>query len=294
MSSEAVRPSLGQRVGVFLEMIKISHTVFALPFAIGASFLAADGWPALDVLGKIVLAVLFARTASMSFNRWTDHKIDASNPRTAGRALPAGMLSRGFVLTSALVSLIAFFAVAAWLNPLAFGLSPAVAAVLLGYSYTKRFTSLCHVFLGLALGLAPIGAWIAVSGTLDWPPVVLALSVLLWTAGFDIIYACMDVSFDREAGIFSIPSRLGVPRALRLSALLHAAMILALVFLWWLSPSLGGLFLTTVGLVLLLLVYEHRLVRPDDLTRVNRAFFTMNGIISFLLMSGLIADSLRN
>lgn len=277
----------------FLEMIKISHTVFALPFAIGTTFLAARGWPSAAVLGKVVLAVFLARTASMSFNRLMDHRYDAENPRTANRALPAGQLSRSFVWASTLVTLGGFFAVAAWLNPLALQLSPAVMLVLLGYSLTKRVTSLCHVFLGLALGLAPIGAWIAVQGSLALEPFLLAGAVLLWTAGFDIIYACMDVQFDRKAGLYSIPARLGIPRALRVSALLHVAMVLCLGALWWQSEVLGTWFLVASALVLLLLIYEHRLVRPDDLTRVNQAFFTMNGVISFLLMAALIAESLR-
>lgn len=292
-NAPANAPAIGvwKKTTTFLEMIKISHTVFALPFAIGSAFLAAGGVPQLPILGKIVLAVLLARTASMSFNRLVDHHVDARNPRTATRALPAGDLSRGFVIAVTVLCAAGFVAVAAWLNPLALQLSPAVLAVLLGYSLTKRFTSLCHAVLGVALGLAPIGAWVAVRGQLDWTPGILALVVLLWTTGFDVIYACMDEGFDRKAGLFSIPARLGIPRALQLSATLHVAMVAALIGLWWHSAQLEAVFLgTTIG-VALLLFYEHRLVRPDDLSRVNRAFFTMNGIISFVIMAALIIES---
>ncbi|MGE3163313.1 MAG: UbiA-like polyprenyltransferase [Planctomycetota bacterium] len=291
MTRSIATREVGRQTREYLELIKISHTVFALPFAIGTTFLAAGGWPRLDVLGKVVLAVVLARAASMAFNRWADQRFDAANPRTAERALPAGRLNPKFVLGSSLIALAAFFAVAAWINPLALRLSPFVALVLFGYSFTKRFTSLCHAILGLALGLAPVGAWVAVRGSLAGEPLTLGLAVLFWTAGFDVIYACLDVEFDRQAGLFSLPARIGVAGALRLAAGFHAAMLGVLAGLWWQSDDLGAVFLTAMGLVAALLVYEHRLVRADDLTRVNQAFFTTNGVISAVLMIALITDA---
>lgn len=280
-----------QGTRTFLEMIKISHTLFALPFAIGASFLAAGGFPGTAVLGKIVLAVFFARTAAMSFNRWLDRHLDRDNPRTATRALPAGELRPGFVLGATIVSSAAFVATAAWINALALALSPVALVFILGYSATKRFSALCHVVLGASLALAPMGAWVAVTGELPIAPYLLGGAVLLWTAGFDILYACMDADFDRRAGLFSIPSRLGIPNALRIAAALHVGMVGALVALWVLA-DLGPLFAGAIALVAALLFYEHRLVRPDDLTQVNRAFFTMNGIISALLMVAMILTTI--
>jgi 4-hydroxybenzoate polyprenyltransferase len=282
---------LGRNSAVFLEMIKVSHTLFALPFAIGAAFLAAKGMPSLTVLGKIVLAVLFARTAAMSFNRLVDHRLDARNPRTQGRALPRGRLSRNFVATITILALVAFVWTAAWINSLALALSPVAMLIFLGYSLTKRFTSFSHVVLGAALAIAPLGAWIAVTGRLEREPWFIGGAVLLWVSGFDIVYACMDADFDRRTGLRSIPARLGVPWALRLSAAIHLVMVGVLAALWYFA-SLGPIFLGAVILVCALLIYEHWIVRPDDLSRVNRAFFTMNGVISALLMVAMIAESL--
>ncbi len=270
-------------------MIKVTHTIFALPFAVSAAFLAERRPPELGVLGKIVLAVLFARTAAMSFNRLADRHLDAANPRTASRALPTGALSTRLVTWTTLISLLGFVATAAWINTLAVALSPVAILVLLGYSLTKRFTSFSHLFLGTALGLAPAGAWVAVTGTLSWEPALLGAAVLLWTAGFDILYACMDAEFDRRAGLYSIPAKLGIPRALRISAALHFIMVLVLLSLWHFA-NLGNIFLFAVLLVLALLIYEHKIVSPDDLSRVNRAFLTMNGVISTLLMLAMIAE----
>ena len=280
------------KTAAFLEMIKVSHTVFALPFALGASFLAAGGMPSFPILGKIILCVLFARTAAMAFNRIADRHIDGRNPRTAERALPAGTLSVRFAVGAALLSLAGFVATAAWINPLALKLSPIAIAVVLGYSLTKRFTFLCHVVLGAALALAPVGAWVAVRGELAMTPWVLGGAVLLWTAGFDILYACMDVDFDRKEGLHSVPARLGIRRSLWVAAALHAAMVGCLFWLWTLVP-LGGVFLAALIGVLALLVYEHSIVRPHDLSRVNRAFFTTNGVISFTLMVALIVEATR-
>lgn len=280
------------KVLVFLEMIKISHAVFALPFAVGAAFLAADGLPSLTLLAKIVLAVICARTAALAFNRLADRRLDAENPRTRDRALPRGELSPRFVAASCAVALAGFVVTAAWINDLALALSPVAIAIVLGYSYTKRVTLLCHAVLGLALALAPIGAWVAVRGELGLVPCILGTCVLLWTSGFDILYACLDAEFDRAARLHSVPARLGVPNALRVALALHVAMVAMLVWLWW-AAALGGIFLGAVGAVMLLLAWEHSLVRPDDLSHTNRAFFTMNGIISFLLMGALVAEALR-
>lgn len=267
---------------VVLEMIKFEHTIFALPFAYLGAFLAARGLPEWSILGWVLLAMVGARSAAMAFNRLVDREYDARNPRTWSRALPRGKVSVLFVLAFTLVSC-ALFVVAAWrLNPLALYLSPLALFVVLGYSYTKRFTSLSHLFLGLALGIAPIGGWIAVRGSIEAEPLVLALGVLLWVGGFDIIYACQDVDFDKSAKLFSLPGSLGIRRALTVSSLLHVGMVLTLV---WLFYEFQLSFLSWLGLLLVAgtLVYEHRLVKPNDLSRVDAAFFTMNGIVSIVL-----------
>ena len=273
------RLSLGARAVAYGRMIKFSHSVFALPFALSAAVLAAQGYPGADKLLWILVAMLGARSAAMGFNRLADHALDARNPRTAGRELPRGVLSRievwGFVVVSALA-----LVVAAWrLNPLCLMLSPLALAVVLGYSYAKRFTSLSHLWLGLGLGLAPLGAWIAVRGQFDVTPVVLAAAVLAWVAGFDILYACQDVDFDRSEGLWSLPARWGVGRALLFARALHALAAALLACLYWLAP-LRPLYLAGVAGVAGLLVYEHSLVREDDLSRVDAAFFTLNGWIS--------------
>lgn len=289
-------PSTGvwQRLAVFLEMIKFSHTVFALPFALGSTFLAAGGWPGAALLGKIVLAVLLARTAAMAFNRLCDHRLDAANPRTARRALPSGLLDRRFVGLTVLLAGAGFLATAAWINSLAAALAPLVLAVLLSYSWSKRFTLLCHAWLGAALALAPVGAWIAVRGELAGTPLILGLAVLLWTAGFDIVYACLDADFDQRARLHSVPARFGVTRALRIAATLHAAMIACLLVLWRYEAQLGGLFLAAVIVVSALLVLQHRLVGPRDLSRMNHAFLTLNGTISFILLAACVGEALRS
>ncbi|MCI0652270.1 MAG: putative 4-hydroxybenzoate polyprenyltransferase [Planctomycetes bacterium] len=289
----ALAVSAWRRAVVFLEMIKVAHTLFALPFAIGAAFLAARGLPPAPVLGKIVLAVLCARTAAMAFNRLADRRFDAANPRTAARALPAGTLSVRFVAASVVLALVGFFLTAWWLNPLAFALAPAAAVVILGYSLAKRVTAYCHFFLGAALALAPLGAWVAVRGELALEPILLAAAVLLWSAGFDIIYSCLDADFDRAARLHSIPERFGIPAALRVAALLHFAMVGMLAAFAHMA-RLSGLFFVAVGLAAALLAYEHWIVRPGDLARVNRAFFATNAVISTLVMAALIAEATRS
>jgi len=270
--------SLLRRVRDYGRMIRFSHSVFALPFALTAAALAArDGIAARQVLW-IVVAMVGARSAAMGMNRLADQAIDARNPRTAGRELPRGVLSRAevwaFVLLSAGVLVLA-----AWqLNPLCLALSPVALAIVFGYSYTKRFTSLSHLALGLALGVAPVGAWLAVRGTFAWPPIVLGLAVLCWVAGFDTIYACQDVDVDRRDGLYSMPARLGVPRAILFARGLHGVAVGLLLVLYWLVP-LHPLYLAGLAAVAALLVYEHSLVRVDDLSRVMEAF-NLNGWVS--------------
>jgi 4-hydroxybenzoate polyprenyltransferase len=278
-----------RRLAMYGRMVKLSHSVFALPFALAAAALAApDGGLAPSTLAWIVVAMVGARSAAMGFNRLADHAIDARNPRTAARELPSGAMSRGevwlFVTASA-----AALVLAAWrLNPLCLALSPVALLVVLGYSYTKRFTALSHVVLGLALAIAPVGAWIAVRGRFDVPPVLLGLAVLLWVAGFDIIYACQDVDFDRGAGLHSIPARLGIGGALRLSRALHVAAVAVLASLAVVVP-LHPVYLAGVVLVAVMLAYEHSLVREGDLSRVDAAFFTVNGWIGVLYLGFVLA-----
>ncbi|MEM7235350.1 MAG: UbiA-like polyprenyltransferase [Planctomycetota bacterium] len=277
------------RVRSFLEAIKFSHSIFALPFALSAAVLAAEDLPELPLVGKIVLACVCARTAAMAFNRFADADIDARNPRTADRAIPAGQLSRGFMLGATVVSAAGFVATAYWINSLAFQLSPIALVVLLGYSYTKRFTSLSHVVLGIALGFSPVGAWIAVRGEFAVVPVLLGCTVLVWTAGFDVIYACQDCDFDRDNSLHSIPSRLGVHRSLLLARALHVLTVGLLIALGTLGPY-GIPYFVGVAAVTLLLGYEHYLLRGDDLSRVNLAFFTANGLVSLFFMTAVVTE----
>ncbi|WP_165221033.1 UbiA-like polyprenyltransferase [Aquisphaera insulae] len=281
----------------YLELVRFSHTIFALPFALLGAALAAkapDGWRGRpqDWLG-ILLCMATARSAAMAFNRLVDRHYDALNPRTASRHLPAGKLSVRAVGLFTLACSTAFVASTLLFLPNRWPLALSVPVLLwlLGYSYTKRFTSLAHFWLGASLSMAPLAAWIALRGDVAWPPAWLALAVLLWVSGFDILYACQDVSFDREAGLNSIPHRLGVPGALRLAATCHALMILALIGLG-LSYPMGTIYYTGVWLAGLLLVYEHALVRPDDLTRVNLAFFQVNAVISMGLLAVGVLDLL--
>jgi 4-hydroxybenzoate polyprenyltransferase len=278
----------------FLELIKFSHTLFALPFALLGAALAAfyPGAPTprvQDWLG-ILLCMATARSAAMAFNRLADRSHDALNPRTASRHLPAGRLSARSVAIFTILSSAAFIAstLLFWPNRWPLYLSVPVLLWLLGYSYSKRFTSLAHFWLGLSLSLAPVAAWIALRGDLAWPPIFLAEAVLLWVAGFDIIYACQDVDFDRRTGLRSIPRRFGVQNALRIAAGCHALMIVPLFVLGLIYP-LGYVYFAGVAAVALLLIYEHALVRPDDLSRVNVAFFQVNIVISIgLLVIGVL------
>jgi 4-hydroxybenzoate polyprenyltransferase len=279
------------RLRSFLEMIRFSHTIFALPFALLSAALAWQEVPfrGLDLLG-VLLCMVFARSAAMAFNRLMDRDVDAANPRTARRHLPAGLLTPaavwGFTIGCALAFILSTLL---FRNPWPLYLAAPVLAFIGGYSLTKRFTALSHFWLGASLCLAPVAAWIAIVGPEHLAaPVVLGLAVLFWVAGFDIFYACQDVDFDRQARLHSVPASLGVPASLRIAAGCHAVMVGLLLALYWAAaPHLGLLYLVGIAAVAGLLVYEHWLVRPDDLSRVNQAFFHVNGIISvglFLLV----------
>jgi 4-hydroxybenzoate polyprenyltransferase len=279
---------------IILDMIKFEHTVFALPFAVMSAFFAAGGMPAPSVLGWILVAMVGARSGAMAFNRIVDADFDAENPRTARRAIPAGLISKRSVWWFTVVAS-GLLVIAAWrLNPLAFALSPVALIVVLGYSYSKRFTTLSHVWLGLSLSIAPVGAWIAVRGRFDVLPLILAAIVLLWVAGFDIIYACQDVEFDRRKRLLSVPARWGVRGALFVSAALHGGMMILLCVVPSLAAAegvrLGLAYWSGLVVVAALLVYEHAIVRPTDLSRVNAAFFTLNGAVSLLLMAVGVVD----
>jgi 4-hydroxybenzoate polyprenyltransferase len=271
--------ALVDRALVYGRMIKFSHSVFALPFALASAAVAAGGRVPWRELPWIVVAMIGARSAAMGFNRLADQAIDARNPRTAARELPRGALSRREVWLFVSLSALALVGAAAMLNPLCLLLSPVALLVVMGYSYTKRFTSLSHLVLGLALSIAPVGAWLAVRGRFEAAPALLALAVLCWVAGFDTIYSCQDVEFDRREGLRSLPALLGIRRALTVARLLHVAAALLLTALYTLAP-LHPVYLAGVAGVAALLVYEHSLVSADDLSRVDAAFFTVNGWIS--------------
>jgi 4-hydroxybenzoate polyprenyltransferase len=276
---------------VTLEMIKWEHSVFALPFALCGAMLAAGGLPSLHQLLWIVIAMVAARSAAMAFNRLADASMDAANPRTRTRALAAGHLSPAFVATFVVVTSAIFVLAAAQLNHLSLWLSPVALAVLLLYSYTKRVTRWSHLVLGFALGIAPSAAGIAVRGSLDPRILLLTAAVTFWVGGFDVLYACQDFDFDREAGLHSIPRYCGISTSLWIARAFHAVMIGLLVALV-VSFHMGTLALCGVGVVVLLLAYEHSLVKPNDLSKLNAAFFTMNGIISVLFFVFVAGDLL--
>lgn len=298
-----------KRLRHWLGLIRFSHTIFALPFAILATVMAfaaplpeGDYAPfrLRDLLG-ILLCMVFARSAAMAFNRLVDHRIDAKNPRTAGRHLPAGILSRGEVGVFTLVCSLGFLASTTLFlpNPLPLALAIPVLLFLLGYSLAKRFTAAAHLWLGVALSLAPLCVWVAIRGPQSvlfpadlLPPLGLAVAVACWVAGFDIIYACQDAQFDAGEGLHSVPAQFGIAGGLRLAAILHLIMVLVLASLPWIAASagLGILFGGTVAIVATLVVRQHRLVRPDDLDRVNQAFFDTNAMISLLIMVGGMVD----
>ena len=272
-------------------MIRFEHTVFALPFALLGALSAAQGLPPWRTSLWILAAMVGARTAAMTFNRLVDADIDSRNPRTRLRQLPAGTLSKGFAWAFLTGSCLIFVLAAAALGPLCLKLSPVALGVVLFYSWTKRFTSLSHLVLGFALGIAPSAAWIAVRGSLDWRIVWLTAAVTLWTAGFDIIYACQDYEFDQREGLFSLPARLGIPGALWVARLFHLSMLASLAALAF-SLGLGPSAWLGVAVVAGLIVWEHRLVHPGDLSRIDAAFFTMNGNISVLFFAFWAVDIL--
>ncbi|HEY8665051.1 MAG TPA: UbiA-like polyprenyltransferase [Tepidisphaeraceae bacterium] len=278
-----------QRMALFARDIKFSHTVFALPWAIFATFLAAKGQPGAIQLVLIIACMLTARTVAMANNRLFDSGLDKLNPRTAGRAIPSGALPPSFVITMAITCSIGFILCTGafyWIfgNVWPVALSVPVLLYVSAYPLLKRFTRLCHYYLGAALALAPVCAWIAIAGKLAWPPIIMAAAVLTWTAGFDIIYACQDYESDCAAGLFSIPSRFGISAALWIARLTHAISAVMIVLLGIVAhPPLGTLYFTGAAIAIALLVVEHALVRPTDLSKVGLAFFTVNGVISLLL-----------
>ena len=279
------------RIGVILEMIKFEHTVFALPFALTAAMLAANGMPDLRVLGWILVAMVGARSAAMAFNRIADLHYDRLNPRTANRALPAGVLSMAQVSVFTFVSALVFI-LASWkLNKLALALSPVALLVIFGYSYTKRFTNLSHLVLGLSLAIAPVGAWIAVTGRIELAPVILSAAVMFWTAGFDIIYALQDLDFDRKMGLFSIPKALGPKNGLLVSRGFHAVTAILLGF-FGVMMGLGIVYYIGLAMAAIALAYEQSMVRPDDFSKANVAFFNANGFVSIGFFIFSVADLL--
>ena len=275
------------RIRTVLEMIKFEHSVFALPFALTGALLAAratmHGWPTPQQILWIVVAMVAARSAAMTINRIADLRFDKENPRTKMRALATGALSVSFAW-SFTIAAVALFFVAAWrLNLLALKLAPLAMVILFFYSYTKRFTNWSHLFLGFALGISPAAAWIAITGSLDWRMLILCAAVTLWVGGFDVLYACQDVDFDKEAGLFSVPKRFGIANALVIARVMHAGVV---VLLSWLAASFGLPWPAWAGIVVVatLLAYEHSLVKANDLSKLNAAFFTVNGYISMLFL----------
>jgi len=280
-----------RKLQITLDMIKFEHTIFALPFAFIGALLARKGLPTAWQLTWIVLAMIGGRSAAMTFNRIADVRYDRSNPRTRKRALPQGTLSMGFAVVFT-IAMSLLFVFAAWqLNSLCFYLSFPTLAILLLYSYTKRFTWLSHVVLGFAVGCAPLAAWLAIDGEFAWPPVFLSGAVTFWVAGFDLIYALQDVEFDRKAKLFSLPSRYGVAPALRVSSVFHGATVILLIATAVIT-NLGWMAYAGIAVVASILYWEHRLVTPDDLSRINVAFFNLNGYVSILLLLTFAGDIL--
>lgn len=281
------------KVKIFLEMIKFEHTLFALPFAfMGAvlgSMIRFDSMPSWAQIGWIIVAMVGARSAAMGLNRLIDRVIDKKNPRTAKRAIPAGLLSASEVLIFIAVSFILLFWAAANLSPLAMKLLPIAVFMTVIYSYTKRFTWTCHLILGLTIGLAPLGAWVAVTNSIDWTAIVLYLSVSFWTAGFDVIYACQDADYDRKEGLHSIPSRFGIGRALLLARFFHLITAVGLLSLF-IMTELSWWYLIGLIVSYLILFYEHYIVKPNDLSKLNTAFFTMNGVLSVVVFCFTFID----
>jgi 4-hydroxybenzoate polyprenyltransferase len=264
---------------IYLEMIKFEHSIFAMPFALLAMIYAANGWPGWRTFTLIIVAMISARSAAMSFNRLVDHKFDALNVRTAQRALPAGLLKRRQVFLGFIIFCLLFFVSAALLNKLAFVLSPIAMIIILVYSLTKRFTVFSHLFLGLSLGIAPVAAWIAVTGTFSWAPIGWMIAVMFWTAGFDVLYAIQDEKFDQQQGLKSIPAWLGIRKSLLISRIFHFLSVMCLIIA---GVDVNGGYVYYFGVMFAagLLMYEQSLVKEDDISALDMAFFTMNGYVS--------------
>lgn len=283
------------KLRIFLEMIKFEHTLFALPFAFMGAILGAvvvtDSLPTWAQIGWIVMAMVGARTAAMSLNRLIDRAIDKKNPRTSMRAIPAGLLSFGEVMIYIVISFGLLFWATANLNILAMELLPIAVFFLVIYSYTKRFTWLCHIILGITLGLAPLGGWVAITGSITLASLVFFATIVFWSAGFDIIYACQDIDFDRKEGLYSIPSRFGIANALWTARIFHMLTAVGLLGLFFLT-HLSWWYLAGLIIAYFLLYKEHRLVSPNDLSKLNAAFFTMNGILSCVVFAFTLVDVL--
>jgi 4-hydroxybenzoate polyprenyltransferase len=282
--------SLLYKIVEFGKMIKFSHSIFALPFALSGAILASREQPlSIDKIFWILVAMIGARSAAMGFNRLVDHKFDAANPRTTDRHLPSGKMSTREIRIFVIVFSVIFVFASSQLNMLCMMLSPVALFVILFYSFTKRFTSFSHYFLGIALGLSPIGAWLAITGYFTWLPIILGLAVVFWVAGFDILYSIQDVEFDIRAKLYSVPKLVGIKRALLVAKLSHGVSFILMAYLSWLVPFH---FIYTVGLIIVggLLTYEHSLVKADDLTKLDKAFFGMNGVISMIFFIAILGD----
>jgi 4-hydroxybenzoate polyprenyltransferase len=279
------------KIKIILEMIKFEHTIFALPFAFTGALLALDGLPSLEQAIWLIAAMVGARSAAMGFNRWADREIDSENPRTKTRALPLGLVTPAQVLAFIVVSSGLLVLAAYMLNPLSFTLAPVALAIVFFYSYTKRFTFLSHAFLGLAISGAPMGAWIAVTGRFEFPALVLGVAVLFWLVGFDILYALQDMEFDQKAGLHSVPQRFGIRTSLLISRTAHLVTMLCLFWIYVLLP-VGQLYLLGILVAMGLIIYEHSLVKESDLTKLNIAFFNMNGYISVTIFIFTLLDVL--
>jgi 4-hydroxybenzoate polyprenyltransferase len=278
-----------QKLYSILRLIKFSHTIFSLPFAVMSAFIAANGSPSLSQILLIIGALIVARSCAMSFNRLVDAKYDISNPRTDYRISLQNLIGRPNLWIFTVLCAILFIIFAAGLNLLSLLLSPVALLIIFGYSYTKRFSNLSHFALGLALAFSPIGAWIGVKGEIALAPFILAFAVLLWTAGFDVIYSCQDLQHDIKAGLYSIPKKMGLKNSLRLSSILHFLMVIVLIIFMYFT-NLGIIYFGGVCFVCIMLFYEHSLIKPHDLSKVNMAFFTVNGLISILLMIVTLVD----
>lgn len=272
-----------------LKLIKFSHTIFSLPFAVMSAFIGAEGMPGIRQLLLILCALVVARSCAMSFNRLVDARYDIDNPRTSYRIQLQGIIGKANLWFFTVSCTLLFIVFAGMLNRLCLFISPLALLIIFGYSYTKRFTNLSHLILGLSLALSPIGAWIGVTGEIDIAPFILALAVLLWTAGFDIIYACQDLEHDIKSGLYSIPKKMGIKNSLILSSVLHFLMVIVL-FLFMYFAKLNFVYFGGVCFVSIMLVYEHSLIKPHDLSKVSLAFFTVNGIISMILMVATLVD----